>query len=133
MTAGKSDTPAPTPFGGRTADLAIRLGLLGLVGYWSLQVIAPFLTIVLWSAILTVALYPLFDWLAGHLRRRRLAAVLVTLLSLMVVIGPVTWLVVHRSRRNNAGRSRNIHTCEAQRSRSYEGVAVRWPRRKFIR
>jgi predicted PurR-regulated permease PerM len=92
MTAGKPETPASTPLGGRTADLAIRLGLLGLIGYWSLQVIAPFLTIVLWSAILTVALYPLFDWLAGRLRRRRLAAVLVALLSLMVVIGPVTWL-----------------------------------------
>jgi len=94
MTAGKPETPASRLLGGTTADLAIRLGLLGLVGYWSLQVIAPFLTIVLWSAILTVALYPLFDWLAGRLRRRRLAAVLVTLLSLSIVIGPVTWLAL---------------------------------------
>ena len=94
MAADKSGTPASTPLGGTTADLAIRLGLLGLVGYWSFKVTAPFLTIVLWSAILTVALYPLFDWLAGRLRRRRLAAVLVTLLSLMIVIGPVTWLAL---------------------------------------
>src|SRR5688572_19587697 len=92
MTAGKPETPASTPLGGTTADLAIRLGLLGLVGYWSFTVIAPFLTIVLWSAVLTVALYPLFDWFAGRLRRPRLAAVLITLLSLMIVIGPVTWL-----------------------------------------
>jgi predicted PurR-regulated permease PerM len=94
MTVDKSETPAPLPLGVTTADLAIRLGLLGLVGYWSFKVIAPFLTIVLWSAILTVALYPLFDWLAGRLRRRRLAAVLVTLLCLMIVIGPVTWLAL---------------------------------------
>jgi predicted PurR-regulated permease PerM len=92
MTAGKSERPPSTLLEGATADLAVRLGLLGLVGYWSLQVIFPFQTIVLWSAILTVALYPLFDWLAGCLRRRRLAAVLVALLSLMVAIGPVTWL-----------------------------------------
>ena len=70
----------------------IRLGLLGLLGYWSWGIIAPFLTIVLWSAILTVALYPLFDRLAGWLGRRRLAAALVTLLCLLVVVVPVAWL-----------------------------------------
>jgi predicted PurR-regulated permease PerM len=47
---------------------------------------------VLWSAILTVALYPLFDWLAQRLRRPRLAAALITSLCLMIVVGPVTWL-----------------------------------------
>jgi predicted PurR-regulated permease PerM len=34
----------------------------------------------------------LFDWLAQQLGSRRLAAMLITLLSLMVVIGPVAWL-----------------------------------------
>ena len=53
--------------------------------------LAPFLTIILWSGILTVALYPLFDWLARCLGSRRLAAVLVTLLCLMIVVGPLTW------------------------------------------
>ena len=43
---------------------------------------------------MTVALYPLFDWLAGRLRRRRLAAALITLLCLMIVVGPVTWLAL---------------------------------------
>jgi predicted PurR-regulated permease PerM len=45
----------------------------------------------LWSGILAVALYPLFDWMAARLSPR-LAAILVTLLGLLVVIGPVTWL-----------------------------------------
>ena len=84
--------PAPTGFGSATVDAAILIGLLGLLGYWSLQVLGPFLTVALWSAILTVALYPLFDWLAQQLGSRRLAAVLITLLCLLVVIGPVTWL-----------------------------------------
>ena len=75
-----------------TVDAAILIGLLGLLGYWSLQVLGPFLTVALWSAILAVALYPLFDWLARQLGSRRLAAVLITLLCLLVVIGPVTWL-----------------------------------------
>ena len=78
--------------GSLTTDAAIRIGLLGLLLYWSLKVIGPFLTIALWSAIITVALYPLFDWLAARLGSRRLAATLITLLCLVIVIGPVTWL-----------------------------------------
>jgi predicted PurR-regulated permease PerM len=40
---------------------------------------------------LAVALYPAYEWLTRHLSPR-LAAALVTLLSLLVVLGPVTWL-----------------------------------------
>jgi predicted PurR-regulated permease PerM len=43
-----------------TIDLAIRLGFLALLAYWSVRVVAPFATIGLWSAILAVALYPLY-------------------------------------------------------------------------
>ena len=91
MTAGGDQDPARTALSAVTIDLAMRLGFIALLGYWSFRVIAPFLTIGLWSAILAVALYPLFDWLAGRLSPRA-AAALVTLLSLMVVVGPVTWL-----------------------------------------
>lgn len=73
-------------------DAAIRIGLFGLLAYWSLAVIGPFLTVGLWSAVLTVALYPLFDWLARQFGSRRLAAILMTLMCLLMVIGPVTWL-----------------------------------------
>ena len=91
MTQEKRETPLPKAQSGAIVDLAIRLGLLGLLGYWSFTLIAPFLTIALWSAILTAALYPLFDRLAQHFGRR-LAATLITLLCLLIVVGPVTWL-----------------------------------------
>jgi predicted PurR-regulated permease PerM len=91
MTKRGDKDPTRTTVSATTIDLAIRLGFIVLLGYWSFRVIAPFLTIGLWSAILAVALYPLFDWLAGRLNPR-LAAALVTLLCLMIVIGPVTWL-----------------------------------------
>ena len=84
--------PLRTRFSTSTIDLAIRLGFLCLVGYWSLRVIAPFLTILLWSAILTVALYPVFDWLARWFGRPGLAAALVTALCLIIIVGPVAWL-----------------------------------------
>jgi predicted PurR-regulated permease PerM len=87
-------TSAPSSIGTATAvDTAIRIGLLGLLAYWSLKVVGPFLTVGLWSAIIAVALYPSFNWLAARLgNRRHLAAILVTLICLAIVIGPVTWL-----------------------------------------
>jgi predicted PurR-regulated permease PerM len=76
-------------------ESAIRLGALGLLLYLAFVLVRPFVTVVIWSVVLAVALYPVFDWLARHLGgRRRLAAVLLTLFSLLVVIGPATWLAV---------------------------------------
>ena len=91
MTTGGGDQGPAWRLSNPTIDLAIRLGFLGLLGYWSFRIIAPFITIGLWSALLAVALYPLYQWLTRRLSPR-LAAALVTLLSLMVVVGPVTWL-----------------------------------------
>jgi predicted PurR-regulated permease PerM len=73
--------------------LAIRLACLVLISYWSFILIKPFLTILIWSTIITVALYPIFEWLSakfgGH---RALAAVVITLCGLLVTLGPATWL-----------------------------------------
>lgn len=76
-------------------ELAIRLGVLALLLYWSFLLVEPFISIVIWSAVLAVALYPVFEWISFRLRgRRRLAAVLTTVLSLLIVIGPATWLAL---------------------------------------
>jgi len=92
MTVEKDKVPAPDPFDSSSIGVVIRIGLLVLLGYWSLQVVGPFLVVALWSAIVTVALYPLFNWTAKRLGNPHLAATLITLLSLMIVIGPMTWL-----------------------------------------
>lgn len=77
----------------RLIDLAIRLGVLALLIYWSFVLVQPFLVVVLWGVVLAVAVYPVFDWLADRLGgRRRLAAALITFLGLLITIGPVTWL-----------------------------------------
>jgi predicted PurR-regulated permease PerM len=76
-------------------ELAIRLGVLGLLLFFSFTLIRPFITIAIWSVVLTVALYPVYDWMAGRLGgRRRLAALLLTILNLLIVIGPATWLTL---------------------------------------
>jgi len=76
-------------------ELSIRLGALALLLYWSFLLVQPFISIVIWSAVLTVALYPIFEWISFRLGgRRRLAATLTTILSLLVIIGPATWLAL---------------------------------------
>jgi len=79
----------------RVIDIAVRLGVLGLFAYFSLQLVAPFFLFLLWAVVLTVALYPLYAWLAAKLGGRKVSsAVLVTLVCLAIVIGPVAVLVV---------------------------------------
>jgi predicted PurR-regulated permease PerM len=73
---------------------AIRIGCLALLAYWSWLLLRPFLAIIAWSVIFAVALYPVFDWLAVRLRHRALAAAIITIFSLVVIFGPVTWLGV---------------------------------------
>ena len=76
-------------------ELVIRLGVLGILLYWSFLILQPFITIAIWSVVLTVALYPVYDWIVVMFGgRRRLAAAVLTVLSLLVVIGPATWLVL---------------------------------------
>ena len=79
----------------KVIDIAIRLGVLGLFAWFSLQLIAPFFLFLLWAVVLTVALYPAYSWLAARLGGRKLlSAVLITLVCLAIVIGPVAVLVV---------------------------------------
>jgi len=83
--------------GGATQALVvsvIRIGCLALLIYWSLLLVRPFLTIIIWSVIFAVALYPVFDWLAARFGHRGLAAAVITIVSLVVIFGPVTWLGV---------------------------------------
>src|SRR3954463_925704 len=74
-------------------QLAIRLGLLAFLIYWTFVLIRPFVPILAWSLVLAVALYPVFDLLSRLLGGRpRLAAAILTLINLGIVIGPATWL-----------------------------------------
>ena len=67
-------------------QLAIRLALLAGVIYWSYILIQPFIPILVWSAILAVALYPVFDALARLLGGRPVvSAILITILGLAII------------------------------------------------
>src|SRR2546430_13666194 len=79
--------------GGAIIPLALRLGLLAFLVYWSFVLVRPFIPILVWSMVLTVALYPPYNWLSVRLGDRpSLAAAIITVINLAIVIGPVTWI-----------------------------------------
>jgi hypothetical protein len=60
-------------------QLVIRLGLLGLLIFWTFYLIRPFVTILVWALVLAVALNPAFVLLAKLLGDRpKLAATILT-------------------------------------------------------
>jgi predicted PurR-regulated permease PerM len=75
-------------------DWILRFCAIGAFAYWSITLVQPFLTIVAWSVILAVALYPAYERLVSALGgRRKLAATLLTIVCLVVVVGPALWLI----------------------------------------
>ena len=95
MTQPQNDPSSRDQLTASFIEIAIRLGAFGLLFYLSLVLVRPFISIVIWSVVLTVALYPVYEWMALRLRGlRRLAAFLITILSLLIVIGPATWLAL---------------------------------------
>jgi predicted PurR-regulated permease PerM len=95
MLTDDHEAPARERLTATWIDLAIRLAVLGLLLYLSFILIRPFITIAIWAVVLTVALYPLYERIVRALGgRRKLAAVVLTILSLLILIGPVAWLVL---------------------------------------
>jgi predicted PurR-regulated permease PerM len=92
-----SETPVqasrPDRSGEEVIQIAIRLGLLAFLIYWTVVLLRPFIPVLAWSVVLSVALYPAFDWLSAHLGHRpRIAAAITTIVVLAVFLGPATWL-----------------------------------------
>jgi predicted PurR-regulated permease PerM len=95
MRSADQDTSIRDQFTATSAELMIRLGILGLFLYFAFFLVRPFISIAIWSVVLTVALYPVYDRMVDLLGgARRLAAALLTLLSLLIVIGPAAWLAL---------------------------------------
>ena len=72
---------------------ALRLVLVLFAVYWCFQIVAPFIPLVLWGAIVAMGIYPLHLQLATRLgNREKLSATLMTLLGLIVLTTPVILL-----------------------------------------
>ena len=63
------DPETKSPVSSNLLDVAIRGALIGVLAVLCYQVFSPFLTLMAWSIILAVTMYPLHQWLArvaGH-------------------------------------------------------------------
>lgn len=86
-------TPGTGTSGLRSSDI-IRLGTVGFVAYWSFDIIAPFALIIVWAAILAVALFPIYNTLRKVLGRTRIIpASLIVIACLVAFIAPLTAIV----------------------------------------
>lgn len=75
----------------RRAEQFLGVGMLGLILLGCFVVLRPFVSVILWSAILCFATWPACQWLVRRLHGRRgLAASIMTLALVVLVALPVT-------------------------------------------
>ena len=58
MSSGDHDPAGRDRLIATWVELAIRLGVLGLLIFLAFTLVRPFISIAIWSGVLTVALYP---------------------------------------------------------------------------
>lgn len=74
-------------------EAAIRISLVALLVAWCFQIVRPFIIPVVWGIIIAVAVFPAYRRLEAWVdHRATIAASLVTLLMLVVLIGPTAML-----------------------------------------
>lgn len=77
----------------KTFNIAIRLGVFGLLVVWCFQIVKPFITTITWGIIIAVATRPLQRRLQAALGGRpKLSSVLVTVLLLITLMVPTVLL-----------------------------------------
>ena len=87
------ESTRPIVLSSALVDSLLQVTCLFLLLYWTATLLKPFLLIVAWSIIIVVALYPVFRWIVRHLHLPSwLAALVVTLVCFLVLLGPVSWL-----------------------------------------
>jgi predicted PurR-regulated permease PerM len=73
----------------RTVEAAIRIGVIAGLIAWCFTIARPFLVPIIWGAIIAVAVFHGYEWLQKGLGGRRItAAVLITLLMLVLLVVP---------------------------------------------
>src|SRR5215204_7604697 len=93
--------PIPQPDSGaelrassRLLDVLIRAGLIGLLAVLCYRVFSPFLSLMAWSIILAITLYPLHQWLARRVGGRQwLASTTLFIIGFVLIILPTGLLM----------------------------------------
>jgi len=75
-------------------DTTIRLFILILIVGWCLAIMYPFVSIILWSLILAMALHPLHKIMTEKMGGRPKLASAIIVVSLLIIIFVPTWLLI---------------------------------------
>ena len=71
-------------------DNIIRLAFIALIVIWSVTILAPFVSILVWAAIIAISSYPAFLWISGRVGGRSgWAAAILVLFLLLVILIPI--------------------------------------------
>jgi predicted PurR-regulated permease PerM len=65
-----------------------------ILGFLCYLVLRPFLTPLVWAAVLSIVFYPLYAFLIRHLRWKSVSAAVTLAIILVIIIGPVSYLSV---------------------------------------
>ena len=77
----------------RATEATIQIGLVVLLAYWCFHIFKPFFDTIVWGIIIAVAIHPLYRRLKSAIGGRdRLAATVLTLLTLVLLIVPTILL-----------------------------------------
>ena len=77
----------------KLVDIIIRLGVLLFLVGWCFTILSPFVLILIWAAVIAIALYPLYIFFLKMFRQRKgWASAVLTILMLSILIIP-SWLV----------------------------------------
>jgi len=73
---------------------AIQLLALALLLIWCFRIVEPFISPFVWGGVLAITLYPIHVRLTKKLKGRNAwSATLITILMLLLIIGPAVWLL----------------------------------------
>jgi len=75
-------------------DTTIRLFILLLIIGWCLMIMVPFVNIILWSLILSLAIYPLHKTLTAKMGGKPKLASFIIVFSILALIFLPTWLLI---------------------------------------
>ena len=68
--------------------------IIGGFIYFFYQLVVPFFVPICWAAVIAILLQPVYDWLQKKIHSERAASILLTIVVIIVIIGPVGWLFI---------------------------------------
>jgi predicted PurR-regulated permease PerM len=87
-----SEAESRAPF--RLLEVLIRAGLIGGLAVLCYQIFSPFLSLMVWSIILAVTMYPLHQWIARRVGRKQwLASTILIIIGFLLIIIPTGLLM----------------------------------------